>query len=280
MQQELAALKLQQYEIEAFSTPHPEINRVRIVLTEKARRAIKSILFWTVKKKRNEYVERNLQPEYDKEVEQWLSEKNAFEKAEREKQEQETKRLFEEFEARKNELEDCLSGAERYVQSQIDSFLKSLTLPVEFSVNYEYSQEKGHLMVDLDIPEIEDLPKDKANILASGKLSIKPKTQKESKEDYVRCVIGLAFFFAGSFFNTSTSINKILVSAYTQRLSKKSGAVEDQYVYSVIFDRSQFASLSIPNIEPIEAVANFRHVFEATKTFEMKTIMPLAEVDL
>lgn len=280
VEHELTALKLQQYEIKAFATPRPEINGVRIVLTEKARRAIKSILFWTVKKKRKEYVERNLQPEFDKEVEQWFSDKNAFEKAEEEKQKQENKRLLAEFEAHKSELEDCLSGAEHYVQAQIDSFLKSLTLPVEFSVNYEYSQGKGYLMVDLDVPEIEDLPKDKANILASGKLSIKPKTQKESKEDYVRCVIGLAFFFAGSFFNTSTNINKILVSAYTQRLSKKSGTVEDQYVYSVIFDRSQFASLSIPNIEPIEAVANFRHVLEATKTFEMKTIVPLAEVDL
>ena len=280
VEQELKTLKPQQYAIQTFSTPRPIIDGVRLALTQKAKREIKSIFFWTLKKKRNEYVESNLHSEYDKLLAQWFSDKEAFEKAEKEKQEQEDKRLFAAFESRKRELEDFLTGVENYVQSQIDSFLKSLTLPVEFSINYDYIQEKGYLMVDLDLPEIEDIPKDKANIRASGKLSIKPKTQKENKEDYIRCVIGLAFFFAGSFFNISTNINKILVSGYTQRLNNKSGTVENQYVYSVIFDRSQFTNLKVPNIEPLAAVTDFKHVLDATKTFELKTIEPLAAIDL
>lgn len=280
VEEELKNLKPQQYDIKTFSTSRPAIDGVRLALTQKARKEIRSIFFWTLKKKRNEYVERNLHSEYDKVLREWLSDKEAFEKAEKEKQEHEDKRLFAAFESRKRELEDFLTGVDSYVQTQIDSFLKSLTLPVEFSINYDYIQEKGYLMVDLDLPEIENLPKDKANLLASGKLSIKSKTQKESKEDYIRCVIGIAFFFAGSFFNISTNINKILVSGYTQRLNNKSGTVENQYVYSVIFDRSQFASLKVPNIEPLAAVTNIRHVLDATKTFELKTIEPFAAIEL
>ncbi|MDH4230691.1 MAG: DUF4236 domain-containing protein [Nitrospirota bacterium] len=275
VEQELKNLKPQKYDIKAFSTSRPVIDGVRLALTQKARSEIRSIFFWTLKRKRNEYIESNLHSEYDKVLKQWLSDKEAFESAEKAKQEQEDRRLLIAFESRKRELEDFLTGVESYVQTQIDSFLKSLTLPVEFSINYDYLQEKGYLMVDLDLPEIEDLPKDKANLLASGKLSIKPKTQKESKEDYIRCVIGLAFFFAGSFFNISTNINKILVSGYTQRLNNKSGVVEDQYIYSIVFERSKFAELALNNIDPFSASANFKNIIDVSKSLEMKEIKPL-----
>ena len=280
VEQELMNLKPQQYAIEEFSVVRPEIEGVRRALTEKAKREIKSIFFWTLKKKRNEYIDRNLQPEYDKVLNQWLSNKNAFEISEREKKDQEDTRYISEFELRKRELQDYLSGSENFVHSKIDSFLKALVLPVDFSVNYDYMQDKGNLMVDLDLPEIENLPKEKANILASGKLSIKSKTQKESREDYLRCVVGLAFFFSGSFFNITTNINKILVSGYTQRLNNKSGAVENQYVYSVLFDRAKFAELAIKNIDPCTAVATFRNVIDVSKASEMKAIKPFETADI
>ncbi len=280
IEQELKEIKIETYEVKPFSTPRPEIDGVRSELAKKAKQEIKSVFFWTLKKKRAEYVDQNIQFEYDAALNRWLSDKETFEKAEAGKKEQEDGRLLAAFESRKNELKNFLSGAEYYVHSQIDSFLKSLSLPVDFSLNYDYEQEKGILMVDLDVPEIEDLPKDKANLLLSGKLSIKSKTQKELKEDYVRCVVGLAFFFAGSFFNISTNITKILVSGYTQRIDNKSGALEDQYIYSVAFDRSKFAELSIKHIEPLAAVSNFRHILDITKTFEMKTIEPLTVADL
>ena len=113
-----------------------------------------------------------------------------------------------------------LNGDESYIVSAIEERLTDIELPVEFSIDYDYNPQ-GSLFIDLDLPEIEKLPTTKAQILQSGKVSIKNKTQKEIKQDYATCVCGLAFYFAGEFFNISPVIQEILISGYTQRMSKK-----------------------------------------------------------
>ncbi len=124
------------------------------------------------------------------------------------------------------------------------------------------------------MPEIEDLPDKKANILATGKVSLKDKTQKELKEEYAKCVCGLAFFFAGHFFNITPKIGQIVISGYTQRLDKKTGNQNDDYVYSIKFIRAPFAGLVIKNIEPVAAFSNFENKLDIKSNFEMKNIIP------
>lgn len=155
------------------------------------------------------------------------------------------------------------------------AFLEQIALPVDFSIQYQYSQRDGRVDLDIDLPEIEDVPDEKAQTLSSGKLSIKKKTKKEVQEDYTRCVTGLAFFFSGCLFNVSSAVKTISASGYTQRTNPKTGHVEDQYVYSVIFDRDGFSGLQIDHIDPIEAIENFEHRINLTKTLQMKTIQPI-----
>ena len=150
-----------------------------------------------------------------------------------------------------------------------------MTLPVNFEVSYEYNQESNILKVDLDLPEIEDLPTSKVTTLSSGKVKLKEKTQKEIKEQYLICVTGLAFFFASHLFNMSTNIKDILISAYTQRISKKTGIMNDEYVYSVLFSRGKFSEINIENIVPYLAIEDFKHVISYSKTFELATIDPM-----
>ena len=69
-------------------------------------------------------------------------------------------------------------------------------------------------------------------------------------------VTGLAFFFASHLFNMSTNIKDILISAYTQRISKKTGIMNDEYVYSVLFSRGKFSEINIENIVPYLAIRN------------------------
>ncbi len=89
---------------------------------------------------------------------------------------------------------------------------------------------------------------------------------------------GLALFFASKLFNISTQINKILISGYTQRLSKKTGNIEDQYVYSIIFDRESFSKLNIEQVTPYLAFDNFQHVIDFKSTYELNTIEPYTEI--
>ena len=98
--------------------------------------------------------------------------------------------------------------------------------------------------------------------------------RKEKKQEYATCVCGIAYYFAGLFYNVTSKINIIQISSYTQRTSKKSGKIEDEYIYSIKFDRGVFKGLNIKNIDPVEAVSNFEHIMSITSTFDFKTIVP------
>ena len=73
-------------------------------------------------------------------------------------------------------------------------------------------------------------------------------------------------------FNVSTAIDIVEVAGYTQRLNKKTGSIDDQYVYSITFDRTGFDRLNMNAIDPIKAVENFEHLIDLTARFELKTI--------
>ena len=118
------------------------------------------------------------------------------------------------------------------------------------------------------------MPNEVARTLKSGKVSVKTKTQKKAALDYSNCVCGLAFFFSGMLFNVSTRIKQIHISGYTQRLNKKTNVINDDYVYSVLFDRDTFTHLYYRNITPVEQIQRFPHLLNITASNVMKTINP------
>lgn len=279
VEEELSALRFEEYEKNEFKTPEPLRDDIRADLEARARREIRSLLFWANKRKRAQYVTTHLDEEYQQLLSKWRKEKSDFKLKENEYKTSEDERRKEVFEKSKREIKSKLKGTESYVSAKIEDFLNGISLPVGFSVDYEYSESTGDLLVDLDLPEIEDMPKEKATTLASGRLSVKQKSKKELKEDYARCVTGLAFFFAGNFFNASPHIQKTLISGYTQRVSKKTGNMEDEYVYSVLFERDKFEGLNIKNVDPIEAFSNFKNNLNITSSFDLKTIEPFTGIN-
>lgn len=268
-EEDLKQLKFEEYIVEDFSKEEPSIDRIQAQIEDKVRNPVNKLLFW---KKDNKTDANEL---YQRALKNWQEERSVFEDQEGKKKELEDAKRRELYNQRKSELEEEIANSDKAISNKIDKFLNDLMLPVEFSVDYQYYKENKSLYMDLDLPEIEDMPQKKATISSSGKLSIKPKTNKELKEDYARCVIGLAFYFAGNFFNMGRDIRGIVVSGYTQRLSKKSGNVEDEYVYSIKFDRESFKKLNIVSIDPIEAIQNFEHIMNITGSYELKVIKPI-----
>ena len=124
------------------------------------------------------------------------------------------------------------------------------------------------------LPEIEDIPQEKANILSSGKISIKQKTQKELKQEYAQCVSGIALYLGGTFFNISTTIAEIIISGFTQRLNKATGNIEEQYIYSIKLTRDKFSGLKFERIDPVEAFSNFENIRSLSANYDFNIIVP------
>ena len=165
----------------------------------------------------------------------------------------------------------ALPPSDEAVEAAVGEWLSSLSLPIDFKVSYEYRD--GVLFADMDLPEIEHLPTVKARQLASGQLKQADKSQKELKAEYARCVFGLGMFCASHFFSVTPHMEKILLSAYTQRRNSK-GDVEDTYIYSVIFEREAFEKPGYSQTEPEAFICQFKNRMNKAADGTLKKIEP------
>lgn len=170
-----------------------------------------------------------------------------------------------------SEWELALPPEDEAVEAAIGTWLEGLSLPIDFNVSYEYGD--GVLLADMDLPEIEHLPTHKARQLASGQLKQAEKTQKELKAEYARCVFGLGMFCASYFFAVTPHMERILMSAYTQRRNAR-GDVEDTYIYSVIFEREAFEQPGYQKTEPEAFLCRFRNRMNKAADGALKKIEP------
>ncbi len=265
-------LVLAEYEKMAFDIKEPDEGEIKKKLLDRAKNEIKGLEFWKTGKKRSEFVDTMYSDELKKQTDKWKLQKEEF------NNEQEMIKTSKDSEYKKEYLEKqkiydlILTGDQEYVESEIETLLKTLEVPVDFSVQFEY--KNGDLFIDMDLPEIEDIPGDKIRTLPTGKIKINNKTQLELKGDYITCVCGLAFFVGAHCFNISTRIANITISGYTQRLNKGTGNFEDEYIYSIRFEREKFAKMNIRNIDPLEAFKQFENITDITNAFVMKKIIP------
>ena len=256
---------------DCFDLPYPSKELIRSELIKEANSIINSIFFWTNKRKREEFVNGKLDSVYAQKIKDWECQKDCYIRTELTLREEEKQKL-------KKILQTDIEG----IYSSIEEVLQNISLPVEFLVNFEI--ENHSLYLDLDLPEIEDMPLEKVSTLSSGRINIKQKTLKEQSADYAICVCGMSYFFASLLFNTTPVIDDIYISAYTQRENKQSGRTEDQYVYSVKFDRNKFASLDFQSLDPIMTLCQFPHNINISSSYKLETIdinKPLStEVDI
>lgn len=268
----LEELQPETYEKKVFDKAEPTEDSIQRQLVDEAKDKIKSILFWTLKEKRKHYVLSKLQDRYNEVHKKWIEDKKAFDEYEEGFKTEFDELSRQECEEKRNELKNIINGIDTYVDYKIENIISQIELPVEFSIDYEYHPEEFSLYLDIDLPEIEDMPTEIAQTLKSGKVSVKTKTQKQTAIDYSTCVCGLAFFFSGMFFNVSTKIKQIRVSGYTQRMNKKTNSINDDYVFSVQFDRPTFSRLNYRTINPVEQISHFPHLLDITASNTMKTI--------
>lgn len=264
-------LKIIPYVENIFDIQPPALDKSKEKLEEVAQNEVKSLLFWTNKNKREKYIEDNLHIFHQKEIDKWQKSKTQFLKEKRQRK-TEIETNNKEIEHLKFKIQnEILIGNPDYINQEIDHILSSLELPVEFSINFE-CLESDKVKLNIELPMIDNLPDKQANLLKSGKLSIKQKTKKQIHQDYAKCIHGLAFFFGGVIFNISPKIDSIETNGYIERLSSKTGKIEDQKIIFVEFNRDKFSKLDVQKLDPIEGFENFNHERKLLKSFEMKAI--------
>ena len=272
-EKELQKLELKKYEKKIFNKTKPTKDIVKEELMQEAKKEIKSIAFWTLKSKRDKYVAENLNNKLAERLKNWSEEKEKFEGNELKIEKEKNKEYEEEYVNSKLYLNNILNGDTDCIYNDIDIWLKELESPLEFDISYDYSKDEKTLWIDLDLPEIEDLPNQKAVQMDKGKKKIKLKTKQELNTDYKKYVFGLAIFMCSHLFNISPQIYNIVISGYTQRRISN-GDIKDEYIYSIIFDRENIRKYNLIEDDPFEICMKFKNRCNITSTNIFKEIDP------
>lgn len=268
----LNSLRPPVYQRKQYEVPYPTEGIIRDQLAKEAKESVHGSLF-TVGKLRKEYVESNLQNRLNAAISWWTQQKDAFDSEETNTERAETERYNAEFNASKQYMQNLIIGEDHEVSEAVESWISSCELPVEINVDYEWHQNNHVMYLDVDLPEIEDIPEDEVVRLASGNLKEKKKTQATLKQEYAKLVFGLAIFISANVFNVSPAIHGIVISGYTQRRNS-TGEVNDEYVYSIKFTRDIFENSVLHNVNPQDFCMRFENRSNVTSSMLMKKIEP------
>lgn len=229
----------------------------------------KSLFFPSSKQKYQTDLE-NANIDFQKQTEQyqinlqtWENEKNEFNKAQDEL---------------KANFSNLIRTDINIMSEYLEKVLQGLDWARETLVSYDINNLTSTVYIDIDLPEIENIPQRTASIAATGKkLNIKNKTDKQLRLEYSTHIHAIALRVAAYTFATLPSIDLIVISGYSQRLDKATAHTNEEYLYSVKFNKSDFSKLNFEKIElidPIKAFDNFENIRKMTETGIFKKIEP------
>lgn len=195
------------------------------------------------------------------------------------------KAQFEAAEAERRLLVEELIYTSPEAMSQfLEDSLQEIVWPRETNVSTEMLADGRVIFIDVDLPEIEDMPSKKAAVPANGyKLSVKDLSAANIQKLYMQHVHGIAFRTVGEVFTSLPKAEEVVLSGYSQRPNKATGQISDEYLLSVRVKRSAWSELAFGNlasIDVVESLGRFELKRSMSKTGIFKPIEPYSPAEL
>jgi Protein of unknown function (DUF4236) len=179
---------------------------------------------------------------------------------------------------RKDEFPDLIRIDTDVMNKTLEDALNLLSWPRETVVSYQLTDEGHQVWLDVDLPEMEDLPQKLASVASTGKkLNIKDKPAKQLQQEYALHIHGIAFRLVGTVFATLPTANTAVISGFSQRLDRSTARVNDDYLLSVRVEREHYSKIdfgSLDKVNPVDAMGAFEIRRKLTITGIFKAIDP------
>lgn len=179
---------------------------------------------------------------------------------------------------RKHKIETGIYTDIQVMENFIEENLQSIVWPRETNVSTEVLDEGRCVFIDVDLPEIDEIPSKTAHIPQRGfKLSVKEMSTAQVQKLYMRHIHGIGFRIIGETFTALPNVQEVVLSAFSQRHDRAKGNVEDEYLYSVHVSREKWSKIDFNNlihIDVVEALSQFDLRRQMSKTGSFKSIEP------
>lgn len=150
----------------------------------------------------------------------------------------------------------------------------------ETTPSFEVAPDGRAIYVDIDLPEIEDMPNCVKIVRKTDQtINNKPKNEQTLCQEYATHVHSIVMRIAGTCFAVFPTIDKVLCSGYTQRANKSSGNIEDEYVVSAVFTREEWKKTNPAAADPVSFVKMFTHRQSLAADGRLNAIEPLTPAE-
>ena len=269
--EERSRLNERRYNRKIFAADPPTREEITSELEDIANREITGLFFWDVNKKRQQYISDNIESVFAQRYHAWDVSRSQFEKEENEREEEFYKDLSDDI----TFMDHLLIGDQETVNEGIETRLEQLNLKYPYDLDLK-AQTRDYVYVDLDLPEIEMIPHKKAVLNRNGEVELRFKSQKDIRYIYLQLVFGYALVISTAIFNAAPLMEEVVVSGYTQRRNSE-GILQNEYVYSIAFERSKMTSVSNFNVDAYNyCTTMFKSVCYVQSNGLLKQIAPFS----
>lgn len=241
-QKKIDALSPQKYERESFPLSRPRREDVRRELEAEAEVSIVD-LYDDKRKERTAFVNEHEKDAMAARLRAYEEVQSFFSDIQDDKETRANALFQKEYERQKKEIEDYINGEPSLTEQNIRMILGELALPYRVEVCCDYNENLGLLNTDIEFYGDMNLPTNKTNILASGKISVKDKLVKEMEQFKTETIVSMVYYVAASLFNAAINIRTQRISVWLE--GKREGLIWIQ------FDRNGFSKLSMRTVNPM-----------------------------
>ena len=183
---------------------------------------------------------------WEEKMQQWREHKAKFEREERERQ---------------RRFREARIGSADEMSEFFRHRIEELTWPRETLIDYQIERGGNVMFVDVDLPEIEDMPRRRASVPSRRlRLSIKTISDTRNRRNYARHIHGVLFRTIGEAFASFPRMRQVVGSGYSQRFESATGTIADEYLISVSADRRGWSRIdfsSLDRVDPVAALSQF-----------------------
>jgi len=179
---------------------------------------------------------------------------------------------------RKELLESLIYKDNAAMERFLEESLEDITWPRETVVAFDINDGGKSVALDVDLPEIEDMPNKLAAVPARGlKLSVKELGAIKLQKLYAEHIHGVLFRLIGEVFAALPNAHEVKAAGYSQRRDASTAQLRDDYLLSVRVLRPDWSTMDfahLASLDVTEALNRFDLRREMSKSGVLKPITP------